>query len=41
VKKLTGRDPRTGDGIEPFRIWAYQPKMMMAWAGSTRQSARA
>jgi alkylhydroperoxidase family enzyme len=28
VKKLAGRDPRTGDGIEPIRIWAYQPKMM-------------
>jgi len=29
VKKLTGRDPQTGNGIEPMEIWAYQPKMMM------------
>jgi alkylhydroperoxidase family enzyme len=29
VKKLTGRDPQTGSGIEPFQIWAYQPKMMI------------
>src|ERR1700734_1141215 len=28
VKELAGRDPRRGDGIEPFRIWAHQPKMM-------------
>jgi alkylhydroperoxidase family enzyme len=30
TKKLTGREPRTGTGIEPFTIWAYSPKMMMA-----------
>jgi alkylhydroperoxidase family enzyme len=29
MKKLTGRDPQTGNGIEPFQVWAYQPKMMM------------
>ena len=29
MKKLTGRDPQTGNGIEPIQIWAYQPKMMM------------
>jgi len=29
MKKLTGRDPQTGSGLEPFEIWAYQPKMMM------------
>jgi AhpD family alkylhydroperoxidase len=28
VKKLTGREPQTGSGIEPMEIWAYQPKMM-------------
>jgi alkylhydroperoxidase family enzyme len=28
LKKLTGRDPRIGTGLEPFEIWAYQPKMM-------------
>jgi alkylhydroperoxidase family enzyme len=29
LRKLTGRDPQTGSGIEPFEIWAHQPKMMM------------
>jgi alkylhydroperoxidase family enzyme len=29
MKKLTGRDPRTGSGIEPIEVWAHQPKMMM------------
>jgi alkylhydroperoxidase family enzyme len=28
MRKLTGRDPQTGDGLEPMKIWAYQPKMM-------------
>ena len=28
MKKLTGRDPQTGNGIEPMQIWAHQPKMM-------------
>jgi AhpD family alkylhydroperoxidase len=28
MKKLTGREPQTGSGIEPMEIWAYQPKMM-------------
>jgi AhpD family alkylhydroperoxidase len=30
MKKLTGRDPQSGTGIEPMEIWAYQPRMMMA-----------
>ena len=30
LKKLTGRDPQTGSGIEPLTIWAYSPKMMVA-----------
>lgn len=30
MKKLTGREPQTSDGLEPFRIWAYSPKMMTA-----------
>ncbi len=30
MKKMTGRAPQTSDGLEPFRIWAYSPKMMMA-----------
>ena len=29
MKKLAGRDPQTGNGIEPIQIWAYQPKMMV------------
>ncbi len=29
MKRLTGREPQTGSGIEPLEIWAYQPKMMM------------
>src|SRR5258708_39114029 len=28
MTKLTGRDPQTGNGIEPMKIWAHQPKMM-------------
>ena len=28
MKKLTGRAPQTGSGLEPMEIWAYQPKMM-------------
>src|SRR5271165_1708384 len=24
MKKLTGRDPQTGNGIEPIQIWAHQ-----------------
>jgi alkylhydroperoxidase family enzyme len=30
MKKLTGRDPARGSGIEPLEVWAYQPKMMTA-----------
>jgi AhpD family alkylhydroperoxidase len=29
MRKLAGRDPRGGNGIEPVEIWAHQPKMMM------------
>ncbi len=28
MRKLAGRDPQTGNGIEPMEIWAHQPKMM-------------
>jgi AhpD family alkylhydroperoxidase len=28
MKKLTGRQPAHGSGIEPVEIWAHQPKMM-------------
>jgi alkylhydroperoxidase family enzyme len=30
TRKLTGRDPQTGTGLEPIAIWAYAPKMMVA-----------
>jgi alkylhydroperoxidase family enzyme len=29
TRKLTGRDPQTGSGIEPMEIWAHAPKMMI------------
>jgi AhpD family alkylhydroperoxidase len=29
MRKLTGRDPRTGSGLEPIEVWAHQPKMMV------------
>jgi len=28
MKKLTGREPARGSGIEPVEVWAHQPKMM-------------
>lgn len=28
MRKLTGRDPQAGSGLEPVEIWAHQPKMM-------------
>jgi alkylhydroperoxidase family enzyme len=28
MKKMTGREPTHGDGLEPLEIWAYQPKVM-------------
>ena len=30
MKKMTGRAPQTGSGLEPMELWALQPKMMMA-----------
>jgi AhpD family alkylhydroperoxidase len=39
MKKLTGRQPTTGSGLEPMEIWAYQPKMMMAM-GKFNQAVR-
>ncbi len=29
MKKMTGRGPQTGSGLEPMEIWAHQPKMML------------
>lgn len=37
--KLTGREPRHGNGIEPMELWAYQPKMMMGM-GRFNQAVR-
>jgi AhpD family alkylhydroperoxidase len=39
IKKLTGREPQTGSGMEPMKIWAYQPKMMMGM-GKFNQAVR-
>jgi AhpD family alkylhydroperoxidase len=39
MKKLTGRAPQTGSGLEPMEIWAHQPKMMMGM-GKFNQAVR-
>ena len=39
MKKMTGRDPQTGSGIEPIEIRAYQPKMMVGM-GRFNQAVR-
>ena len=39
MKRLTGREPQTGSGIEPMEIWAHQPKMMMGM-GKFNQTVR-
>jgi alkylhydroperoxidase family enzyme len=39
VKKLAGRDPQAGSGIEPVEIWAHQPKMMLGM-GMFNQAVR-
>ena len=39
MKRLTGRDPQTGNGIEPMEIWAHQPRMMMGM-GRFNQAVR-
>ena len=41
MKKLTGRQPQSGSGLEPMEIWAYQPKMMMAMGRFNEASERA
>jgi AhpD family alkylhydroperoxidase len=40
MKKLTGAEPQTGNGLEPFEIWAHQPKMMVGM-GRFNQAIRA
>jgi AhpD family alkylhydroperoxidase len=39
MKKLTGRQPQIGTGMEPMEIWAYRPKMMMGM-GKFNQAVR-
>jgi alkylhydroperoxidase family enzyme len=39
MKKMTGRDPQAGNGIEPMEIWAHQPKMMVGM-GMFNQAVR-
>jgi 4-carboxymuconolactone decarboxylase len=39
MKKLTGRDPHRGSGLEPIEIWAHQPKMMIGM-GRFNQAVR-
>ena len=39
MKKLTGRAPAKGSGIEPVEIWAHQPKMMSGM-GKFQQAVR-
>ena len=39
MKKLTGRQPHTGSGMEPIEIWAHQPKLMMGM-GKFNQAIR-
>ncbi len=39
MKKLTGREPQTGSGLEPMEIWAHQSKMMTAM-GKFNQAVR-
>ncbi len=39
MKKLTGREPAHGSGIEPVEVWAHQPKMMSGM-GKFQQAVR-
>ena len=39
MKKLTGREPQIGNGLEPIEIWAYQPRMMIGM-GKFNQAVR-
>ena len=39
MKKMTGRAPARGSGIEPVEIWAYQPKMLSGM-GKFQQAVR-
>jgi alkylhydroperoxidase family enzyme len=39
MKKMTGRAPARGSGIEPVELWAHQPKMMSGM-GKFQQAVR-
>ena len=39
MKKMTGRAPARGSGIEPVEVWAHQPKMMSGM-GKFQQAVR-
>ena len=39
MKKLSGREPQLGSGLEPIEIWAYQPKMLTGM-GKFNQAVR-
>jgi AhpD family alkylhydroperoxidase len=39
MKKMTGRDPHRGNGIEPMEFWAYQPRMLVGM-GRINQAIR-
>jgi len=39
MKKLTGRVPQNGSGLEPMEVWAHQPKMMFGM-GKFNQAVR-
>ena len=43
MKKMTGREPARGSGIEPVEVWAHQPRMLSAmgkFAGAARKGKR-
>jgi 4-carboxymuconolactone decarboxylase len=39
MKRMTGRPPARGSGIEPVEVWAHQPKMMSGM-GKFQQAVR-
>ncbi len=39
MKRMTGRSPARGSGIEPVEVWAHQPKMMSGM-GKFQQAVR-
>jgi 4-carboxymuconolactone decarboxylase len=39
MRKLAGRAPQTGSGLEPMELWAHQPKMMVGM-GRFNQAVR-